>query len=111
MWIEVGTAIMLGDSTYYYYHTAIGINDLTVPMESITVYPNPSSTTIIIGLSHTTAIKNTFLTIYNLKGQELITSQITGPKTQIDISNLLSGVYFVKVVGEKGLQVGKFVKQ
>jgi hypothetical protein len=46
----------------------------------------------------------------NLSGQQLITRQITEPKTQIDISTLPSGVYIVKVIGEKGVQVGKFLK-
>jgi len=32
-------------------------------------------------------------------------------KTTIDISGLKSGVYVVKVVGEKGVQVGKFIRQ
>ena len=32
-------------------------------------------------------------------------------KQQIDISDLLSGVYFVKVVNEKEVVVGKFVKE
>jgi hypothetical protein len=46
-----------------------------------------------------------------VNGQPLITRQVTEPKTMEDISNLPSGVYLVKVVGEKGVQVGKFVKQ
>jgi len=46
----------------------------------------------------------------NINGEELITRQITEPKTQLDISTLPSGVYVVKLVGEKGVQVGKVVK-
>ena len=43
--------------------------------------------------------------------QQLITRQITEPKTQIDISNLPSGVYFVRLAGERMVKVGKFIKQ
>jgi Lon protease-like protein len=36
---------------------------------------------------------------------------ITEPKTQLYISNMPSGVYLVKLVGEKRVQVGEFVKE
>jgi hypothetical protein len=51
------------------------------------------------------------LTIVDIEGQELITRQITEPKTQIDISNLPSGVYFVRLINDKTVEVGKFVKE
>jgi len=47
----------------------------------------------------------------NLQGQELINSQITEQKTTVDISTLPSGVYLLKVTGEQGVKIGKFVKQ
>jgi hypothetical protein len=40
-----------------------------------------------------------------------MTRQITSPKTQIDISNLPNGVYFVRLTNDKTMEVGKFVKQ
>ena len=51
------------------------------------------------------------LSILSLNSQQLITCQLTEPITQIDISTLPSGVYFVRVTGERTVQVGKFVKQ
>jgi hypothetical protein len=47
----------------------------------------------------------------NLHGQALIIRQITEPKTILDISNLPSGFYFVRLTGERTVEVGKFVKQ
>ena len=46
-----------------------------------------------------------------LSGQEIITRPITEPKTQIDINNLPSGVYFVRLTNDKTVEVGKFVKK
>ena len=51
------------------------------------------------------------VSIFGIAGQELITCQITEPKTQLDISNLSGGVYFVRVTGERTVEVGKFIKQ
>jgi hypothetical protein len=46
-----------------------------------------------------------------MEGQQLITRQLTEPKTQIDISNLPSGVYFVRVTNDKTVEVGKITKE
>jgi hypothetical protein len=105
IWNEEGTKILGGDSTYYYSHT-VGINDLKAPLEGIIVYPNPTFTTITVE----TNTKGS-LSIFNLKGKRLITHQITEPKTQIDISSLPNGIYFVRLTGERTAQVGKFLKQ
>jgi len=55
--------------------------------------------------------KSTSLTIYNLNGQQLITQPITEPQTVVDISGLPSGVYFVKVVNDEKVMMGKVVKE
>ena len=110
-WNIAGTKVAGGDSTYYYFHTVLGINDLKMRDASITVYPNPSSKTITIELSHTTAIKSAFLTIISLNGQQLIARQISERKTQLDISNLPSGVYFIRVTTDRTVEVGKIIKQ
>ena len=54
---------------------------------------------------------NKQLIILNLSGQELITRQITEPKTQIDISTLPGGIFFVKILGDKTVQAGKVIKE
>jgi len=104
-WNLSGT-VLQGDSTDYYFHTIVGINNLVGREGSITVYPNPTSTSITL----LTPIKGS-LSILNINGKEILHEGITEPKTQLDINNLPSGVYFVKVTGEKTVQVGKFIKQ
>ena len=79
----------------------------SVTLESpLTIYPNPTSTTITIE----TQAKG-FLSINNTSGQQLLQQIITAPTTTIDVSGLNSGVYVVKAFGEKEVQVGKFIKQ
>jgi len=105
-WNDDGTVVLEGDSTYYYFHTVVGINDLTMSFESITVCPNPSSGKITIE----TPIEG-IINILNTSGQAILQKLITEPNTTIDVSGLPSGVYVVKLVGEKGVQVGKVIKQ
>jgi uncharacterized delta-60 repeat protein len=87
----------------------VGINTAPSIPCSISLYPNPASNKITIETSFVE--QNNSLTIVNIEGQQLITRQITESKTQIDISNLPSGIYFVKLANDKVVEVGKFVKE
>jgi photosystem II stability/assembly factor-like uncharacterized protein len=73
---------------------------------SFDLFPNPANDHITIETP-----THGQLTIINLQGQEFLSQKITDAKARIDINTLPSGVYLVKLVGEKGVQVGKFVKQ
>jgi hypothetical protein len=84
--------------------TSISGNILT--SNNFKVFPNPAFNTITIE----TPAKG-FLSILTLNGQQLLQQEITESKTTFDISILASGVYFVKLVGVKGVQVGKFIKR
>jgi hypothetical protein len=87
----------------------VGVPELTTNPSPITIFPNPASTEIIV--ETTPLLMPGYLIIYNLQGQQLITCQITQSKTQVDISSLLSGIYFVRVTNDKTVEVEKFVKQ
>ncbi|MDD5570512.1 MAG: T9SS type A sorting domain-containing protein [Bacteroidales bacterium] len=73
------------------------------------LYPNPANTEITMETSHTT--KESILTICSIGGQELIRQKIKNSKTQIDISNLTNGLYFVKLITEKTVEVRKIIKE
>jgi hypothetical protein len=80
-----------------------------VQNENLTVYPNPAS--IQITVETTSAPAKSQLSISNLNGQQLITRQITQPKTQLDISSLPSGVYVVKLTSTQSVATTKLIKQ
>jgi len=85
----------------------VGIKQLTPA--SISMYPNPARDKITIEIAEGQAPSQ--LSILNLNGEEVLTSSLIKPKTQIDISNLAGGVYFVRLTNDKTVEVGKFVKQ
>ena len=105
-WNYAGTAVTAGDSTYYYFHTVVGINNSMMPWESIYVYPNPSSTNITIG----STIKGS-LSIINSSGQIILQQELAEPTITIDVSPLPDGVYLIRVMGEKKALVGKIIKK
>lgn len=82
-----------------------GVDD--TPDESFTVYPNPASGLIIVK-----GISMTAVSVYNLMGQQVISQTVTGDDYEIDVSPLVSGIYFVRVESEVGnYYTMKFVKE
>jgi hypothetical protein len=88
----------------------IGVNENVTTESHISIYSNPASTTITIE-TPTTPNKNTFMTIYNINGQQLIFHKITKPATVIDVGKLPQGIYIVKVKDDQAVLVSKFIKQ
>ena len=83
---------------------SLGIDEIN--KSTLNIYPNPSSNHIITETSGTGQIS-----ILNLIGEEILKQIIKEPKTILDVSTLPSGVYVVKVIGEKGVQIGKIMKE
>ncbi|MEI6815142.1 MAG: T9SS type A sorting domain-containing protein [Bacteroidota bacterium] len=92
--------------------TAAGINEIKIA-ESISVYPNPASTSITIHSQ--LEIMNYELRITDVFGRVVYRENIRANDTQLDVSRWSSGVYFYEVRGS-GLQIptsirGKFIKE
>lgn len=49
--------------------------------------------------------------IINVNGPQMIACQIAGPHVQLDIGNLPGGAYFIRLTGEKTVQVGEIIKE
>jgi hypothetical protein len=58
-----------------------------------------------------TCQQQSIIEISNFEGQRIKTLIASGNKTNIDISALPSGVYFVEVKTEKEVAVTKFIKE
>ena len=86
----------------------MSVENLTTK-DGFSLYPNPSLDKITVEISRIPSKGE--LSILNINSQELIHQAITQQKTVIDVNALSSGIYIVKVTGEKGVQLGKFVKQ
>ena len=86
-----------------------GINDQAFQAAPLHIFPNPAFT----GVSIETVVTATggLLTVSNLSGMLMLTRRIAGVKTQLDISTLPTGVYAVRLFGDRSVQVGKFLKQ
>ena len=74
---------------------------------TISSYPNPVKN--ILNISYNKNI--TKVAVYNIVGQEVTTKSINANQSQIDMSNLVSGTYLVKVTADNQVKTIKVVKK
>jgi polyhydroxybutyrate depolymerase len=83
-----------------------GINEQNNISENMQIYPNPATYNITVETPQKSVIK-----VFDIQGQLINGFEANSNKTDIDVSNLLSGVYVVKVKTVNGIWVNKFVKE
>jgi type IX secretion system substrate protein len=83
------------------------LNTGTIEDSKFVVYPNPVKN--ILNLSNTQNIEN--VAVYNLIGQQVLVKELNVNHGQIDMSNLSSGTYFVKLNTANGTKTVKVLKQ
>ena len=111
-WNSTGTAITWGDSTYYYFHTVEGINDLLTQQEKSIIEPNPFSTQATIQIYNSSHRNNLQFTLYDVLGREVLQLSIVNNQTTIQRGNLKNGIYFYKLSSnQQPIDNGKVVIQ
>jgi len=99
-----------GESHLYYLKTSystLGLNDNNSKTPKLTVYPNPVTDRLNISNVASQTIKN--VTIYSITGS--VVKTIANPSDSIDVSNLNSGNYLVKVTTDQGTTTQKIIKK
>ncbi|MCK9401631.1 MAG: T9SS type A sorting domain-containing protein [Bacteroidales bacterium] len=85
-----------------------GINVNKLLGNPIYIHPNPASTQIIV---ETLLVQNScHYILSDLNGQPLIQGQLSPSKTIVDISELVTGIYYLKVTNNNFVNVFKIVK-
>jgi hypothetical protein len=86
---------------------ALGVSENEVENNSFSIYPNPATDILYINLANNQTPKTQIL-IYNSIGNLIETKEVIG-QTQINISNLPSGLYFVRATNifGKGIKLIK----
>lgn len=73
---------------------------------AITISPNPAADVLFI--NSTVPLEPLKMMIFNLQGQRVVETDF---KSQIDVSDLAQGLYFIKFKGETQESVHRFIKQ
>ncbi|HRE78734.1 MAG TPA: T9SS type A sorting domain-containing protein [Flavobacterium sp.] len=124
--IKTKPNLVLGDeltntaSIYFDYNFPIITNTTSTTIEeplsnqdfdfetNFTLYPNPAKDVLNIKTKSEMDVKS--VSIYNTLGQIIMTT-IHAENGEINVSNLQTGSYFIKVFTDKGSSTAKFIKQ
>jgi trimeric autotransporter adhesin len=88
---------------YEFGSTSLGVSDFETSLDKIKLYPNPTSG--ILNIQMKSPLNKA--TVFNIQGQKVIESSTI----QFDVSNLLSGVYVIKIEDKNGsVSIKRFIK-
>ncbi len=98
------------DEIEYGTVSVIGINNIREENYNFNIYPNPVENKFCITFIETGSINNE-LKIYNVFGDLVYQSLIQNSKSEINISDLPNGMYFVKLISDKQILTKKIIKE
>lgn len=83
---------------------AVSTNDII--SEEFSIFPNPTSDQIQI---KTTEFLGTNAYLMDMMGRALLSTELTGPTTELNLTGISAGVYQVVLVNEKGKRIEKLL--
>lgn len=86
-----------------------GLDKTTINMTA-SVYPNPTDGYVILSIDNET-VRNLTYTLFDVAGNTIRQKKVNSNQTQIQLSDLAEGVYFIKVLqGESEMKTFKIIK-
>ncbi|MCD4664477.1 MAG: agmatine deiminase family protein [Bacteroidales bacterium] len=89
---------------FSYSDGSVAVNEVKQNKEA-KIFPNPNSGRFTLQ----TSLNSGFLHIFNINGQEVYSSELSSSLNTIDISNLTSGIYLIKIENENGIYYEKLI--
>lgn len=89
-------------------YAGLSVNETVKNKLQVSVYPNPANENIFVSLNSN--VKLAQVTISNLSGKALISTEITADN-KVDVSSLPIGMYSLTIATNNGIETVKFIKQ
>ena len=100
-----------GQKTYYWddveLFSSIGLSE--TPQSSFMLYPNPATTTMHVYVSDNSKLQNAKFEVLDLTGRVILNGQLNNGV--INTSNLVKGIFTLKIITPQGVMNNTFVKQ
>lgn len=108
-WEEDSLIWISKDSSYYFYSTPTGIENV-ISDESFLVYPNPATTYLNINVSNSAFEEGHFL-LFSHQGQKLLEGNISGANMFLYLEKYIPGMYYLVIEKNDVRGVQRFIKQ
>lgn len=87
-------------ATFQFFKWGTNISS-TQTKSNVTIYPNPAKNNVRVTFDKQSNIKT--IAIYSLVGKQLVKHNVTNAEyANIDISNIPSGIYFIRLIDDQG---------
>lgn len=98
-------------TTFIINHPTTGVTTVSRSNDDVTLYPNPVVNDVNVIFSQNAGIRN--IAIYDVIGKAVSIFRVTGSSARMDVANLPTGVYFIRLLNEQGniIATRKFNKQ
>jgi len=106
--VDDSTGFFATTNGYIFKTTNGGITNITsLSKYKIKIFPNPADNRLTIDIQP--GIKNGFISIYSINGQQVLREPINNHQADIDISNIESGIYLVRISKNKEVYISKII--
>jgi hypothetical protein len=78
--------------------------------EGLSVFPNPTSDKVVLTINDFKPEENNSMSLIDVKGNVVMTQKITEARSEMDVSKLVSGIYYFNVVKNKNMLYYKLIK-
>lgn len=98
-------------ATFIATKSATGVVSVIKSDDEVTLYPNPARNNLNVVFNENAGVKT--IAVYNLIGKPVSTFRVSGASAQLDISDIPSGVYFIRLMDAQNrvLATRKFTRQ
>lgn len=88
------------DSWYIFTKATTGVISASKAQNDVILYPNPSTNEI--NILHDSKLRVENILVCSADGRLMITTKSSGPASKIDVKNMPSGIYIVRLLNESG---------
>jgi hypothetical protein len=89
---------------------SVGIHDIEAKKNTVSIYPNPFSTSTTVLINDVSKINEAELKMYNVLGEEVLNEMLSKLSNTFETSNLPSGIYIYKIISNnKVIQSGRLI--
>ncbi len=86
--------------TYIATKVATNVNNVSKVDDNVTLYPNPAKENVNVIFPQNAGVKN--IAVYNMIGKVVSVYKVVGNSAKLDIDNIPSGIYFVRLLDAQG---------
>lgn len=86
-------------------------NELGSDEHTVSVFPNPTFSTITLTTTQASLFNDDEITVYNVMGELLQTTVINGPQTELNLSAYPSGIYLIRSIIRGKSRIVKVIKE